>query len=214
MDIVEAPKGVKLIRCKWIYKRKKGLDGKVETFKARLVAKGYTQKEGIDYEKTFLPIAMLKSIWILLAIAAKLDYEIWQMDVKTTFLNGNLEEDIYMRQPEGFIAKGQEHMVCKLQRSIYGLKQASRSWNIRFDQAIKTFGFDKNPDEPCVYKRIQGVTVIFLVLYVDDILLIENDIEVLSDVKDWLKNQFEMKDLGETIIFLELKSYETERISY
>ena len=119
-----------------------------------------------------------------------------------------------MWQPEGFIAKGQEHMVCKLQRSIYGLKQASRSWNIRFDQAIKTFGFDKNPDEPCVYKRIQGVTIIFLVLYVDNILLIENNIEVLSNVKDWLKNQFEMKDLGETIIFLELKSYETERISY
>ena len=89
-----------------------------------------------------------------------------------------------MQQPEGFIAKGQEHMVCKLQRSIYGLKQASRSWNIRFDQAIKTFGFDKNLDELCVYKRIQGVIVIFLVIYVDDSLLIENDIEVLSDVKD------------------------------
>ena len=125
------------------------------------MVKGYTQKEGIDYEKTFSPVSMLKSIRILLAVAAKLDYEIWQMDVKTAFLNGNLEEDIYMRQPEGFIAKGQEHMVCKLQRSIYGLKQASRSWNIRFDQTIKTFDFDKNPDEPCVYKRIQGATVIF-----------------------------------------------------
>ena len=125
---------------------------------------------------------MLKSIQILLAIAAKLDYEIWQMDVKLAFLNGNLQEDIYMRQPEGFIAKGQEHMVCKLQRSIYGLKQASRSWNNRFDQAIKTFSFDKNPDEPCVYKRIQGATIIFLVLYVDDILLIKNDVKVLSDV--------------------------------
>ena len=97
---------------------------------------------------------MLKSIRILLAVAASLDYEIWQMDVKTAFLNGNLEEDIYMRQLEGFIAKGQEHMVCKLQRSIYGLKQASRSWNIRFDQAITSFRFKKNPNEPCVYKRI------------------------------------------------------------
>ena len=95
--LVEAPKGVKPIGCKWIYKKKRGPDGKVETFKARLVAKGYTQKEGIDYEKTFSPIAMLKSIWILLTIAAKLDYEIWEMDVKTAFLNGNLEEDIYMR---------------------------------------------------------------------------------------------------------------------
>ena len=113
-SLVEAPEGVKPIGCKWIYKRKRESDGKVETFKAKLVAKGYTQKEGIDYEETFSPVAMLKSIRILLAVAASLDYEIWQMDVKTAFLNDNLEENIYMRQPEGFITKGEEHMVCKL----------------------------------------------------------------------------------------------------
>ena len=95
--LVEAPKGVKPIGCKWIYKKNRGSDGKVETFKARLVVKGYTQKEGIDYEETFSLVAMLKSIRILLAVTAKLDYEIWKMDVKTAFLNDNLEEDIYMR---------------------------------------------------------------------------------------------------------------------
>ena len=204
-SLVEAPKGVKPIGCKWIYKRKRGSDGKVETFKARLVAKGYTQKEGIDYEETFSPVAMLKSIRILLAVAASLDYEIWQMDVKTAFLNGNLNEDIYMQQPEGFKAKGKEHMVCKLQRSIYGLKQASRSWNIRFDQAITSFGFEKSPDEPCVYKRIQAQKIVFLVLYVDDILLIGNDKQVLSGVKDWLHKQFDMKDLGEANYILGIK---------
>ena len=204
-SLVEAPKGVKPIGCKWIYKRKRGSDGKVETFKARLVAKGYTQKEGIDYEETFSPVAMLKSIRILLVVAASLDYEIWQMDVKTAFLNGNLNEDIYMQQPEGFKAKGKEHMVCKLQRSIYGLKQASRSWNIRFDQAITSFGFEKSPDEPCVYKRIQAQKVVFLVLYVDDILLIGNDKQVLSGVKDWLHKQFDMKDLGEANYILGIK---------
>ena len=103
------------------------IDGKVETFKARLVAKGYTQKEGIEYEETFSPVAMLKSIKILLSTTAHYDYEIWQMDVKTIFINGNLEAKIYMLQPGGFIAKYQEHIVCKLKRSIYGLKQASRS---------------------------------------------------------------------------------------
>ena len=106
-----------------------------------LVAKGYTQKEGVDYEETFSPVAMLKSIRILLAIAAYFDYEIWQMDVKTAFLNGYLDETIYMDQPEGYIVEGQQQKVCKLQRSIYGLKQASRSWNIRFDEAIKSYGF-------------------------------------------------------------------------
>ena len=128
------------------------------------MAKGYTQKEGIDYDETFSPVAMLKSIRILLSIATHYDYEIWQMDVKTAFLNGNLEEEIYMMQLEGFIAKNQEHMVCKLERSIYGLKQASRSWNIRFDQAIKSFGLEQNFDEPCVYKRHQDKVVMFLVL--------------------------------------------------
>ena len=100
-DLVKAPNGIKLVGCKWVYKRKRGV-----------VAKGYTQKEGIDYDETFSPVAMLKSIKILLSIAAYYDYEIWQMDIKTTFLNGNLKEEIYMLQPEGFIAKNQEHMVC------------------------------------------------------------------------------------------------------
>ena len=107
-ELVDPPKDVRPIGCKWIFKRKRGIDGKVETFKARLAAKGYTQKEGVDYEETFLPGATLKSIPILLSIVACLDYEIWKMDVKTAFLNGYLEESIYMMQPEGFVAKGQQ----------------------------------------------------------------------------------------------------------
>ena len=102
---MDPPDGVKPIDCKWIYKRKRGVDGKVKTFKARLVLKGYIQKEGFDYEETFSPVAMIKSIRILLSITAHMDYEIWQMDVKTAFLNGSLEETIYMVQPERFIAK-------------------------------------------------------------------------------------------------------------
>ena len=121
-DLIELPANIEPIGCKWVYKRKRGSDGKVETFKARLIAKGYTQREGIDYEETFSLVAMIKSIRILLSITACLDYEIWQMDVKTAFLNGNLEEDIYMRQTEGFIAGRKGNLVCKLQKSIYGLK--------------------------------------------------------------------------------------------
>ena len=141
---------------------------------------------------------MLKSIRILLSIAAHFNYEIWQIDVKIAFLNGNLEEEIYMKQPKGFITKNPEHKVCKIKRSIYGLKQAFRSWNIRFDQAIKSFDFEQNLDEPCVYKRHQDKVVIFLVLYVNDILLIRNYVRVMSSIKIWLSSQFDMKDLGET----------------
>ena len=169
------------------------------------MVKGYTQKEGIDYEETFSPVAMLKSIRILLSIAAYYDYAIWQMDVKTVFLNGNLDEEIYMMQLEGFIANNQEHMVCKLKMSIYGLKQASRSWNIRFDQAIKSFGFEQNLDEPCVYKRHQDKVVMILVLYVDDILLIGNDVGVMSSEKVWLSSQFDMKNLDEANFILGIK---------
>ena len=138
-------------------------------------------------------------------MAAHYDYEIWQMDVKTTFLNGNLEEEIYMMQPEGFIAKNQEHMVCKLKRSIYGLKQASRSWNIKFDQVIKSFGFEQNLDKTCVYKRHRDKVIMFLVLYVDDILLIVNDVGVMSSIKICLPSQFYMKDLDEANFILGIK---------
>ena len=105
------------------------------------------------------------------------------MDVKTAFLNGNLMEEVYITQPEGFTFNDDHNKVCKLKRSIYGLKQASRSWNIRFDETVKEFDFIKNVDEPCVYKKSSGSAVVFLVLYVDDILIIGNDIPMLQATK-------------------------------
>ena len=193
------------IGCKWVYKRKKGVDLKVETYKARLIAKGYNQKSSFDYKEKISPMAMIKSIRILLSIAAYYDYEIWKMDIKTAFLNGYLEENIYMMQPYGFITEGQEHMVCKLQKFIYGLKQASRSWNKRFDQVIKSFGFDPNEKEPCVYRKMHDDIVVFLILYVDNILLIGNEFKMLSKVKIKLATQFEMKDLVEAQYVLGIK---------
>ena len=126
------------------------------------------------------------------------------MGVKTAFFNGNLEEDIYMQQPEGCVVDRKDSLLCKLHKSIYGLKQASRSWNIRSDQAVKSFGFTQNLDEPCVYKKSQGKVVPFLVLYMDDILLIQNDVGMLSTVKVWLANTFDMKDLGEAILGIKI----------
>ncbi|KAK3125126.1 hypothetical protein QOZ80_7BG0600470 [Eleusine coracana subsp. coracana] len=136
-NLIDPPDGVKTIECKWVFKKKIDMDGNVHIYKARLVAKGFKQIQGVDYDETFSPVAMLKSIRILLAIAAFYDYEIWQMDVKTAFLNGNLSEDVYMTQPEGFVDPQNARKICKLQRSIYGLKQASRSWNLRVDEDSK-----------------------------------------------------------------------------
>ena len=138
--LVDPPEGIKPIGCKWIFKKKTDMEGNVITYKARLVAKGYHQKQEVDYDETFSPVAMLKSIRILLAIAAHYDYEIWKMDVKTAFPKVNLTGEVYLTQPEGFISRSGSK-VRKLQRSIYGLKQASTSWNIRFDETIKEFGF-------------------------------------------------------------------------
>ncbi|KAD4385276.1 hypothetical protein E3N88_25444 [Mikania micrantha] len=181
------------------------MHGNVHTYKARLVAKGFTQTQGVDYDETFSPVAMIKLIRILLAIAAYYDYEIWQMDVKTTFLNEHLSEDVYMVQPDGFIDPKYPSKVCKLNKSIYGLKQASRCWNLRFDQKIKEFGFIKNEDEPCVYRKASGSTISFLILYVDDILIIGNNIPMLNEVKHGLGTCFAMKDLGEASYILGIK---------
>ena len=154
------------------------------------MAKGFTQVHGLHYDETFAPVAMLRSIRIVLAIAAFHNYEVWQMDVKTAFLNGFLEEEVYMIQPEGYIDIHNPKKVCKLKRSIYGLKQASRNWNHRFDHAIKQNGFTRSVEEPCLYMKFSGSNVVYLVLYVDDILLTGNDIPMLSSVKEWLAKHF------------------------
>ncbi|KAJ9535962.1 hypothetical protein OSB04_un000872 [Centaurea solstitialis] len=206
-ELVDHTPGRKTVGNKWIFKKKTDMDGNVHTFKARLVAKGYTQTQGIDYDETFSPVAKIKSIRILLAIAAFHDYEISQMDVKTAFLNGKLDEDVYMAQPEGFVHAKYPDKVCKLKRSIYGLKQASRSWNLCFHEKVKEFGFSRSEDESCVYVKASGSNVVFLVLYVDDILLIGNNVPMLQDEKIWLGKCFAMKDLGNAAYILGIRIY-------
>ncbi|GJT66072.1 retrotransposon protein, putative, ty1-copia subclass [Tanacetum coccineum] len=177
--LVDFPSNGRTVGCKWLFKKKTDMDGNVHTFKA--------------------------PIRILLSITTFYDYEIWQMDVKTAFLNGHLSEDVYMVQPKGFVDLKHPNKVCKLERSIYRLKQASRSWNKRFDEEIKKIGFTQNPDEPCVYLKASGSNVAFLVLYVDDILLMGNSVTMLQEVKSWLCKCFFMKDLGEAAYILGIK---------
>nr|GEU70298.1 putative retrotransposon protein [Tanacetum cinerariifolium] len=149
----------------------------------------------------------IKAIRILIAIAAYYDYEIWQMDVETAFLNGHLSEEVYMEQHEGFVNPKYPNHVCKLKHFIYGINQASRQWNKRFDDKIKKFGFTQNPDEPCVYLKTSGSYIAILILYVDDILLMGNNIPMLQDVKSYLGRSFAMNDLGDAAYNLGIKIY-------
>jgi hypothetical protein len=197
-DLVEILNEAKKVGCKWIYKTKYDSKGKIERFKARLVAKGFTQREGIDYTETFSPISKKDSFRIVMTLIAHYDLELHQMDVKTVFLNGDLQENVYMTQPEGFVVEGKEHMGCKLKKSIYGLKQASRQWYLKFDEVIKKFGFIENQVDNCIYVKIKGSMFIILVLYVDDILLACSDKNLLHETKGFLSSNFDMKDLGDT----------------
>nr|GEY78346.1 retrotransposon protein, putative, Ty1-copia subclass [Tanacetum cinerariifolium] len=182
--LVELSPNGKTVCSKWIFKKKTDIDGVVHTYKAHI-----------------------RAIRILIAITAYYDYEIWQMDVKTAFLNGYLNEEVCMEQPEGFVNPKYPNRVCKLKRSIYGLKLASRQWNKRFDDEIKKFGFTQNRDEPCVYLKASGSNITFLILYVDDILIMGNNISMLQSVKSYLGRCFAMKDLGEAAYILGIKIY-------
>nr|GEY27799.1 hypothetical protein [Tanacetum cinerariifolium] len=206
-ELVDLPPNGKTIGHKWLFKKKTNMDGAVHTYKARLVAKGFTQTLRIDYEETFSHVADIRAIRILIAITMFNDYEIWQMDVKNTFLNGYLNEEVYMKQPKGYASQKFPNRVCKLKHSIYGLKQASKKWNKQFDDEIKKSGFNQNHDEPCVYVKASGSYVTFLILYVDDILIMGNNIPMLQDVKSYLGRCFAMKDLGEASYILGIKIY-------
>uniref|UniRef100_A0A2N9FS65 Integrase catalytic domain-containing protein n=1 Tax=Fagus sylvatica TaxID=28930 RepID=A0A2N9FS65_FAGSY len=204
-ELVDLPPGRKTIGNKWVLKVKRKADGSIDRYKARLVAKGYTQREGIDYEDTFSPVVRFASIRLILSIVAKQDLELFQMDVKTAFLNGELDEEIYMAQPAGFEAKGHERKVCRLKRSIYGLKQSSRQWYLRFHDSITSFGFEMIEEDHCVYLKRSKRSILILSLYVDDILLAGNDMDSIVTTKKWLSSTFEMKDMGEANFVLGVK---------
>ena len=196
-ELVKLPKGRKALRNKWVYKLKKDGRGDLVKYKARLVVKGFGQKKGIDFDEIFSPVVKLSSIRIILGLATNQDLEIEQLDVKTAFLHGDLEEEIYMQQPEGFEDKRKEDLVCKLKKSLYGLKQAPRQWYKKFDSFMVGHGYRRTVADYCVYfKRYPGENFIILLLYVDDMLIVGQDRAQISKLKEELAESFEMKDLG------------------
>lgn len=160
-------------------------------------AKGYTQKEGVDFHEVFSPVVKHSSIRVLLALVCVQDLELEQLDVKTAFLHGKLEEQIYMSQPEGFLEPGKENHVCLLQKSLYGLKQSPRQWYKRFDAYMVDIGYTRNPYDNCVYlRKLPDGSYIYLLLYVDDMLVAARNKAEINILKSQLGKEFEMKDLG------------------
>lgn len=193
-DLVKLPIGRKSIGCKWVFKIKCNENAEVVKYKARLVAKGYSQVPGIDYHDTFAPVARLESIRLLIALGVMHGYEIHQLDVVTAFLNGKLEEEVYMRQPPGF--EEGDH-VCKLKRAIYGLKQASRAWYTTIDGNLQTHGFQRCSSDPSLYVLRSSDAFAAVALYVDDIVLVGNERHIIARAKGSLQSCFEVKDMGE-----------------
>ena len=213
-DLVECPKGCKPVGSKWVFKVKTNADGSTERFKARLVAQGYTQKEGLDYDETFSHVVHSESIRSVISLACKEGLKLHQMDVTTAFLNGELDQVIYMKQPEGFAVDGQEHLVCRLKKSLYGLKQSSRCWNQVLDAQLKGMGFQQSQSDPCVYtSKKDGLFII--AVYVDDILLCAKSEKTIAQVKQDLEKCFQLKDMGELHYFLGInvkRNYETGKM--
>lgn len=195
-DLVELPKNRKALKNKWVFKIKNEGNGQVK-YKARLVVKGFSQKQGIDYEEIFSPVVKMSSIRVILGLVASQDLEVEQLDVKTAFLHGDLAEEIYMEQPEGFKIKDKEQLVCKLKKSLYGLKQAPRQWYKRFDSFMLDHGYKRTSADHCVYiQRFSDDDFIILSLYVDDMLVVGKDISKIDRLKKELSKSFDMKDLG------------------
>ena len=203
--LVDLPPGSKPIKNKWVFRRKFNSDGSIQTFKARLVAKGFAQKKGLDYFDTYAPVARITSIRILFALASINKLHVHQMDVKTGFLNGDLKEEVYMEQPEGFILPGNEHKVCKLVKSLYGLKQAPKQWHENFDSAILSFGFRHNTADKCIYSKFTSDYGVIVCLYVDEMLIFGTNMLGITETKNFLTSKFKMKDLNEVDTILGIK---------
>lgn len=194
--LVERPRSKNVVGYRWVLKTKYNADGSVERKKARLVAKGYTQRPGVDFRETFAPVARQSSVRILAALAAELGLTLYQLDVVMAYINGDLDEVIFMEQPEEFIEKGKEDQVCLLKKSIYELKQSERQWFKKLDQALQSFGLTPLETEKCFYvMKNQGCHFI-VVIYVDDLIVDSNDEETYLRLKRDLAHKFQMKDLG------------------
>lgn len=198
--LTELPPGRKAIDSKWVFKVKRDARGEVSRYKARLVIRGFSQVEGIDYQETYAPVVRYSTIRFLIAMAVKFDLEIHQMDAVTAFLQGELSEEIYMQQPDQFSDGSSK--VCRLKKSLYGLKQSSRVWNEKLNSALIELGLKRSAVDQCIYFAESESVILIIAIYVDDLLIFSNNSKKRDDLKERLSNRFKMKDIGTAVSIL------------
>jgi len=201
-ELVDLPEGKKPIGCKWVFGIKVDKGGYVERFKSRLVAKGCAQLYGVDYFETFSPVVRYSSVRMIMALAVKNKLFLHQMDVSSAYLNSELSEDVYMKQPDGFVSDEYPNKVLKLKKSLYGLKQSGREWNVKLDSVLTKLGFVPCVSEPCVYTRNGQGNFNIIAIYVDDLLIASSTKEDLLDIKASIANEFDVVDGGQLNHFL------------
>jgi hypothetical protein len=211
-EIVPRPKSEDVVSLKWIFKIKHVVDGSIEKYKEIFVTRGFSQKEGIDYEETFALVARYTSIKTIIALAAKMKWKLHQMDVKIAFLNGVIEEEVYIEKPQGFEVEDRKSHLCRLKKSLYELKQAPRSWYGSIDNFLMSLGFTKSKADSNLYFKIMDNEPVILLVYVDDLFLTGEE-KLIAECKRRLASEFEMKDLGLMHYFLGLEVWKSlERI--
>jgi hypothetical protein len=203
--LVPRPKDKNVISTKWVYRNKLNEDGHVTRNKARLVCKGYIQVEGINFEETFSPVARMEAIRLLLAYACSKNIKVYQMDIKSTFLNGELEEEVYIEQPKGFQLSENADYVCKLKKALYGIKQAPRAWYSRLEKYLQQAGFRKGSADNNLYIKVSQGNILLIEVYVDDIIFGSDDDRLSQKFAKDMQNEFEISLLGELSFFLGLQ---------
>lgn len=205
-ELVMLAKGKKIVGSKCVYKIKRNESNKVVRYKARFAAQGFKQTYGVDFEEVFAPVTRHATLRALLTLAGKRNLILKHLDVRTAYQYGDNSEELYMRQPVGYVAKGEEELVCRLRTSIYGLKQSGRCWNEKLTEVLKNLGFEASAAEPCLFVATVNGKKVYLIVYVDDLFLGCEGDEVITGIHEELKKCFDIESLGDVKCFLGLEA--------